>query len=136
VTPSPASQTPLEATPPSDSLSRLPAITQPTSTSQLASGPSVFELLSRLNPGVPSSGQPNPSRPHSGSNASQKGVTAPHSGPSGPSGLDLRYMTVQQALPHISKLVQRADFRDKIKKVSEYCTLSLNVGFTGAFFSM
>ncbi|QRW15992.1 small nuclear ribonucleoprotein [Rhizoctonia solani] len=34
----------------------------------------------------------------------------------GPPTLDLKFMNVQQALPHISKLTQRVEVRDKLKK--------------------
>ncbi|KAG8715423.1 hypothetical protein FRC11_004202 [Ceratobasidium sp. 423] len=76
------------------------------------SGSTVFDLLSRLNPGASSSSQP--SRPSNESNEKPPtpvSVTSP--------GLDLRFMTVQQALPHISKLTARAEFRGEVKKIQE-----------------
>lgn len=85
----------------------------------LGSGPgtsTVFDLLSRLNPGSASGSQlPPPQRTQSIDDNTQKPLVRTSGGSS--STLDLRYMTVQQALPHISKLVQRDEFRDKVKKV-------------------
>ncbi|CAE6454506.1 unnamed protein product [Rhizoctonia solani] len=96
----------------------LPADGTPTSTpasippQSSASGSTVFDLLSRLNPGASSSNQP--PRPVDESNEKSPtpfSVASP--------GLDLRFMTVQQALPLIAKLTQRAEFREKVKKLQE-----------------
>ncbi|KAG8695239.1 hypothetical protein FRC09_009283 [Ceratobasidium sp. 395] len=119
--PGPSLQTPPQipdSAPTSNSFSHLPPSTQLTPTaSQPTSNPSVFELLSRLNPGATPSGPNNtPSRPPTTTTNSLRDVTASRSGSGEPSSLDPRYMTVQQALPAISKLVQHAEVRDKIKK--------------------
>ncbi|KAG8796790.1 hypothetical protein FRC12_000040 [Ceratobasidium sp. 428] len=122
--PGPSLQTPPQipdSAPTSNSFSHLPPSTQPTPTpSQPTSSPSVFELLSRLNPGVAPSGPNNaPSRPPTATTNSLRDATASRPGSGESSSLDPRYMTVQQALPAISKLVQRAEVRDKIKKIQE-----------------
>jgi hypothetical protein len=70
----------------------------------------VFDLLSRLNPGASSGSQPSLA-----ANESTEKPATPVSATS--QALDVRFMTVQQALPHISKLAQRAEIRDKVKKV-------------------
>ncbi|CAE6455744.1 unnamed protein product [Rhizoctonia solani] len=76
------------------------------------SGSTVFDLLSRLNPGASLSSQ-HP-QPINESNEKPPALVS-----ATPTGLDLRFMTVQQALPHIGKLTQRAEFRDKVKKIQE-----------------
>ncbi|KAG9101084.1 hypothetical protein FS749_010490 [Ceratobasidium sp. UAMH 11750] len=122
VTPSPSLQTPAlppQNPPPGDSLDHLPSDTQSNPALQPTPGPSVFELLSRLNPGAASSGSTIPSRPPATKNSDQKDAVVSRPGPSESPNLDLRYMTVQQALPHISRLVQRVDFREKIKKMQD-----------------
>ncbi|CAE6409363.1 unnamed protein product [Rhizoctonia solani] len=77
-----------------------------------ASGSTVFDLLSRLNPGASSGSQPSLA-----ANESTEKPATPVSATS--QALDVRFMTVQQALPHISKLAQRAEIRDKVKKIQE-----------------
>ncbi|EUC57712.1 hypothetical protein RSOL_230170 [Rhizoctonia solani AG-3 Rhs1AP] len=80
-----------------------------------ASGSTVFDLLSRLNPGASSSNQP--PRPVDESNEKSPtpfSVASP--------GLDLRFMTVQQALPLIAKLTQRAEFRERLKSYKKHKT--------------
>ncbi|KAH7343850.1 hypothetical protein B0J17DRAFT_644227 [Rhizoctonia solani] len=76
------------------------------------SGSTVFDLLSRLNPGASLSSQP----PQS---INESNETPPTPVSVASPGLDLRFMTVQQALSHIGKLTQRAEFRDKVKKIQE-----------------
>ncbi|CAE6444791.1 unnamed protein product [Rhizoctonia solani] len=76
-----------------------------------ASGSTVFDLLSRLNPGASSSSQP--SRP--GNESNEKPPTPVSASPA----LDLRFMTVQQALPHLAKLTQRVGFKEKVQKLQE-----------------
>ncbi|KAF8743360.1 hypothetical protein RHS02_03010, partial [Rhizoctonia solani] len=74
-------------------------------------GSTVFDLLSRLNPGASSGSQP------LWTNESIDKL--PTSASEGPPTLDLKFMNVQQALPHISKLTQRVEVRDKLKKIQE-----------------
>jgi hypothetical protein len=98
--------------------SQPPSSTQPASDAPTpASGSAVFDLLSRLNPSLASSSQPLPARSRSIDDNDKK-LSVPGPGTGSSSALDVRYMTVQQALPHISRLVQRVEFRDKVKKVS------------------
>ncbi|CAE6439740.1 hypothetical protein ACGC1H_000821 [Rhizoctonia solani] len=95
---------------PADSVSTSASASVPFESS--ASGSTVFDLLSRLNPGASSSNQP----PRSVNESNEKPPT-PASATS--PRLDLRFMTVQQALPHIAKLTQRVEFREKVKKLQE-----------------
>ncbi|CAE7114495.1 unnamed protein product [Rhizoctonia solani] len=71
------------------------------------SGSTVFDLLSRLNPGASSSNQPPPPANESGE---KPPPPIPEASPE-----HLRSMTVQQALPHIAKLTQRAEVREMVK---------------------
>lgn len=100
------------------SSSQPPAPAQPAPVSA-GNGSTVFDLLSRLNPGVALANPPAPSRPQNVRSDQKEPKSLKASAESSP-GLDARYMTVQQALPLISKLSQRAAFRDKIKQVSVF----------------
>ncbi|QRV87595.1 DiGeorge syndrome critical region 6 (DGCR6) protein [Ceratobasidium sp. AG-Ba] len=123
VTPNPSSQTPVQQPENTDigaSINHTLPAAQSNTTPQASSTPSIFELLSRLNPDAAPSGLTEPPRPSPVPESSQQdATTAPRPVSGAPPALNLRYMTVQQALPHISKLVQGAEFRDKIKRMQD-----------------
>ncbi|KAF8607648.1 hypothetical protein BDV93DRAFT_274942 [Ceratobasidium sp. AG-I] len=120
VTPSSSLQTPTTSTNNAiqiDPSSQLSVPAQPAPVPP-GNGSTVFDLLSRLNPGVASTNPPVASHPQY-PRTSQTEPTVSQPDAESSTGLNVRYMTVQQALPVISKLSQRAEFRDKIKRMQD-----------------